>query len=288
VLQSDAKVLRLQNANGAALLVYPGFLMMMSGADIALVELRDIELTFRQIRFTEDESIPSDSAVVGHTWAKCNKDGSPDRRFRGNYQVPVAGYGGLVLKAPSGINEEYLISNPEKASRFAEAYSDYKRKLRELSARGPAAPAEQPKALEAKEPAASMTPAAPAYEWKSIPFLQTSDAASPQHAVKLMEQFMSMLRADIDGFSGHHSWADLEKFIRTLASIPGITKSFLDRSPGLARFSPKLTAAVTEVARDAVEQTRKAIERVDAATAAQADTQSALRAAREVEHALRA
>lgn len=284
VLQSDAKVLRLKNASGADLLVYPGFLMLTGSGDLALVELRDVELAYSQVRFTETDPVPSDARVVGHTWAKCNKDGSPDRRFKGNYQIPVAGYGGLVLKTASGLNEEYLASSSEKASRFAEAFSDYKRCLRELSARGPAADAQQPKTLEAMTPD---VPAAPAYVWKSMPFLQASDPASPQHAIKLMEQFLQMLKADVDGFSGKHSMAEWEAYIRTLATAPHALKVFLARSPDLAPFAGNLIASVSTMARDAVVQVRKGIEGAEPAALAEPDAQGALRAAREAELALR-
>jgi hypothetical protein len=56
-------------------------------------------------------AIPADSPVVGHTWWKANKDGSPDRRFKGNFRIPIVQYGMLTLKSPTGLNEAYLISN---------------------------------------------------------------------------------------------------------------------------------------------------------------------------------
>jgi uncharacterized protein DUF4236 len=287
VLQSDAKVLRLKNANGADLLVYPGFLMLVGSGDLALVELRDVEVAYSQVRFTESDTVPSDAEVVGQTWAKCNKDGSPDRRFKGNYQIPVAGYGGLVLKTANGLNEEYLVSNSVKAARFAEAFSDYKRCLRELSARAPAAGAPQPNPPVAKAP--EQPPAAPVYVWKSLPFLQASDPASPQHAIKLMEQFIQMLKADVEGFGkAKHSMAEWEAYIRTLASAPGVLRVFLARSPDLAPFASNLIASVSTMTRDAVAQVRKSIEGAGPAVLAESDAQGALRAAREAEQALRA
>jgi hypothetical protein len=288
VLQSDAKVLCLRNANGADLLLYPGFLMMAGRVDIALIELRDIELHFSNVKFTETDPVPSDATVVGHTWAKCNRDGSPDRRFKGNYQIPVVGYGGLVLKTTTGLNEEYLVSNPDEASRFAEAFSEYKRMLRELAARGPVTATPQQKVLEPESHATPAAPTKPAYEWKSLPFLQTSDAVSPEHAVKLFERFIPMLKADVDGFSGARTLAELERFIRTAATAPGVVQAFLTRTPGLERFAPQLTKATADMVRDTVGQALKQLEELDPSTAAQANAVSALKAAREVERALRA
>lgn len=92
----------------------------------ALIDTLDVELSFRQLRFIEEEPIPADSAVVGQTWAKVNKDGSPDRRFKGNYQIPIVGYGILAFCSASGLREEYVCSNPALAERFAEAWSRFR------------------------------------------------------------------------------------------------------------------------------------------------------------------
>lgn len=124
------------------------------------------------------------------------------------------------------------------------------------------------------------------FEWKSIPFLQKANATSPEHAITLMQQFVAMLAADLKGFSGTHTMSEWEAFIRTTGTAPAVVKNFLDRTPGMAQFTPKLVEPVAGLAREAVEQLRRALERVDAASAAEADTQSALKAAREAEQAL--
>ena len=59
----------------------------------------------------EEEPVPSDTQVVGQTCAKVKKDGSPDRRFRDNYQIPVVLYGALTFSSPSGLQEEYQFLN---------------------------------------------------------------------------------------------------------------------------------------------------------------------------------
>ena len=73
----------------------------------------------------ETDPVPSDSRVVGKTWAKANKDGSPDRRFANNHQIPIAEYGELGFTTASGLREEFLISNFERSTRFAEDWSKF-------------------------------------------------------------------------------------------------------------------------------------------------------------------
>jgi len=64
--------------------------------------------------------------LIGYTWKKANKDGSPDRRFANNYQIPILAYGGIRLTSKSGLNEEYLISNAATAQGFAQAWAAFK------------------------------------------------------------------------------------------------------------------------------------------------------------------
>jgi hypothetical protein len=67
--------------------------------------------------------VPSDAKVVGHTWFKANKDGSPDRRFANNYQIPIVAYAFLTLKSEGGLWEEFHFSNPERLVQFLKAFN---------------------------------------------------------------------------------------------------------------------------------------------------------------------
>ncbi|MGB6152978.1 MAG: DUF4236 domain-containing protein, partial [Pricia sp.] len=69
--------------------------------------------------------IPKDSKVIDRTWAKVNKNGTPDKRFKGNYQIPVVKYGEIQLSTDTGLNEEYEFSNYEFSEDFAKAFIDY-------------------------------------------------------------------------------------------------------------------------------------------------------------------
>ena len=74
-------------------------------------------------RFHEEGPVPSDAEQGGTTWAKANKDGSPDKRFRDNYSIPVMRYATLTLRSSSGLNEEYMLSNVQSASDFETAFA---------------------------------------------------------------------------------------------------------------------------------------------------------------------
>lgn len=56
-------------------------------------------------RFIEEGSVPFDAQVVDHTWRYVNKNGSPDRRFNNNRQIPICLYEELFLRSTAGIRE---------------------------------------------------------------------------------------------------------------------------------------------------------------------------------------
>jgi hypothetical protein len=106
--------------------IYPGFILYrVSKQAFALIEVRDVTLAFQRVRFIEDQPIPADAKIVGQAWAKSNKDGSPDRRFRDNYQIPVALYGSLLFTSGSGLQEEFQISAVALGERFAKAWNKF-------------------------------------------------------------------------------------------------------------------------------------------------------------------
>jgi len=85
-----------------------------------------LSASFNAQRFIEDGAVPPDSTVVDTTWQKVNRDGSPDRRFKANRQLPVALYGEVALwhlGAPDGVMPitTWQLSNPQRAEQLAHA-----------------------------------------------------------------------------------------------------------------------------------------------------------------------
>jgi len=124
LIQWEQKVPHLPNRTGGDMYIYPGFVLYRASKQaFALIDSREVTLTFRAERFIEVEPVPSDTKVVGHAWSKSNKDGSPDRRFRDNYQIPLVLYGSLTFTCPSGLHEEFQLSSPKLAERFSKAWN---------------------------------------------------------------------------------------------------------------------------------------------------------------------
>ncbi len=122
-----------QNGNGADIYFYPNFIIVYSSKEkFAIIGLSELRLKFTHVRFIETGVVPTDSKVIDKTWAKVNKNGSPDKRFSNNYEIPVVRYGNIALKTSTGLNEEYEFSNYEFSEAFGDIFLSYQQIMQKL------------------------------------------------------------------------------------------------------------------------------------------------------------
>lgn len=120
-----------QNGQATAFF-YPGFILVVSTAkgDFALIDLKELEIGYSQTQFTETEAVPSDSEMVRKVWAKSNKNGTRDRRFKDNRELPVMAYGEIAMKARGGMNESLMFSRASACREFVSAVTELQRILK--------------------------------------------------------------------------------------------------------------------------------------------------------------
>jgi len=125
-IQSDYQALYLKNANGADLYIYPAFIVMYTNeTSFAIIGINEVNFQCTHTRFTETSPVPADSKVIGQTWAKVNKNGTRDKRFKNNYQIPIVRYGHIRLTTRTGLQEEYELSNYESTEKFGQAFKEF-------------------------------------------------------------------------------------------------------------------------------------------------------------------
>lgn len=63
--------MRFENVNGDDILLYPGIAVIPrpDGA-FALIDLRELQINAQHQGFHEEDGVPSDASIAGHTWAK--------------------------------------------------------------------------------------------------------------------------------------------------------------------------------------------------------------------------
>jgi hypothetical protein len=131
IIKSKYEALHFENANGGDLYVYPLFMAIVDSAkNFGLLDLREIDFEYSSQKFLEEGIIPEDAEITGKSWAKANKDGSPDRRFKENYEIPVCLYGNINIKSKTGLKEAYSFSDASKARDFVKTLKIYQDLLR--------------------------------------------------------------------------------------------------------------------------------------------------------------
>lgn len=126
-IKSDFPAFHFQNANGGQIYIYPAFVLILDAEkNLSLIDIKELNFSFKAQRFLEEKStMPTDTKIIDQTWAKVNKNGTPDMRFVGNYQIPVVKYGEATMTSNSGLNETYHISNFEFAETFANEFLSF-------------------------------------------------------------------------------------------------------------------------------------------------------------------
>lgn len=126
IIRSSYSAFHFENKNGGDLYIYPGFIIITNDKkEFGLIDIKDLKLSFQRSQFLEEDKIPSDTKTIGKTWAKVNKNGTRDKRFSGNYEIPIVLYGNIDLKSNTGLNESYSFSNFEKTEQFYRAFTEY-------------------------------------------------------------------------------------------------------------------------------------------------------------------
>lgn len=119
----DVECLALPNENGPDIYIYPTFLLVFkSYREFGIYDLKAVKNNLHLTQYVERDGVPPDTEVIGQTWYKTNKDGSRDKRFSGNYQIPVVKYGEWSIEGSNGLQEDYMFSDFQAFVEFAKTF----------------------------------------------------------------------------------------------------------------------------------------------------------------------
>lgn len=125
-VKSDLPHLFLPNANGPDLFFYPTFLLLFKdNQEFGIFDLKEVTVGMKLSGYVEEESVPKDTEIIQHTWKKANKDGSMDKRFKGNYQIPIVKYGDMTFESEGGLEESFMFSNFDAFTEFSKTYEHH-------------------------------------------------------------------------------------------------------------------------------------------------------------------
>ena len=87
-------------AAGGGLCFLPDRMLFFGPSGVSSLDYARAKATAKSVDFRESGPAPSDATQVGSTWQYVNKNGSPDRRFVNNRQLPILRYSELSFHHP--------------------------------------------------------------------------------------------------------------------------------------------------------------------------------------------
>jgi hypothetical protein len=100
---------------------FPDRLLVFDGDRVSAVQYGDLVVEVATAECVDEQRVPRDAQVVGHTWRHVDRNGEPDRRFKDNPQLPVALYETIHFRSGTGLNELLHASRTGVGAPVAEA-----------------------------------------------------------------------------------------------------------------------------------------------------------------------
>lgn len=116
-LKANVEIIQIK-LHRETLLILPDKILIIRGSKVGAENYGNVQIQISSTNFVESGKVPKDAQIVRHTWQYVNKNGTPDRRYKNNRQLPVCLYGVVRLSSVSGINVEIQASNIQKCRDF--------------------------------------------------------------------------------------------------------------------------------------------------------------------------
>lgn len=122
---NDLKVYQL--SIGATRYIFlPDKILVVGFLQVGALRYHDISISLEYTQFVETEIAPKDATFLYNTWQYVNNNGTPDRRFNNNKQIPVYAYEKIYFKSATGLNLHLMVSSISKAETFKEKWDSIK------------------------------------------------------------------------------------------------------------------------------------------------------------------
>ena len=91
-IHTDSKVMQVK-LNDYSLVILPEHYIIRKKSEVGIIEASNVIITKETSPYAELDDVPEDTEVLYSTWIYVNKDGSKDKRYKDNKQIPICKYG---------------------------------------------------------------------------------------------------------------------------------------------------------------------------------------------------
>ncbi|RYE73535.1 MAG: DUF4236 domain-containing protein [Oxalobacteraceae bacterium] len=107
--------------SGTTLAFYPDRVLAFRAGSVGGIDYQRLDASSESTRFIEEEAVPSDATIIDRTWKFVNKNGTPDKRFKNNHELPICHYNQMNLSTPGGLDIRLLGSRANAFDDLARA-----------------------------------------------------------------------------------------------------------------------------------------------------------------------
>jgi serine/threonine protein phosphatase 1 len=122
-------------SNNQTLYILPDKILVVDGNSVGAVSVDSVEMTYSTSNFHELGSVANDATIIGHTYQYVNNNGTPDRRYKDNREIPICLYGELVVTSKEGLNMKFFCSNAKCTENFYYKFMDIKNRKKQESSK---------------------------------------------------------------------------------------------------------------------------------------------------------
>lgn len=101
----------------------PDIILVIEGSKLGAVNYSEIDFKFGVQPYAGEIGAPKETKIMKYTWLRVNKDGSPDKRFKDNCQIPIYKLGAIYMTSDSGLNINLLSSLVAPVEKLENLYS---------------------------------------------------------------------------------------------------------------------------------------------------------------------
>lgn len=109
------------------LFILPDKMLILSDViKVGAISIDSLEMKFNTTNFRESGNVANDATIVGRTYQYVNNNGTPDRRYKDNREIPICLYGELSVESKEGINMKFFCSNSSCTQAFYNKFMEIK------------------------------------------------------------------------------------------------------------------------------------------------------------------
>ena len=105
--------------------ILPDRLLIKDKKGFGVISYDDVKFEIDGIGLLDNKEPPKDADIVDYKWMYVNSDGTPDKRYKNNRQVPVVKYARIKMQSKTGLDVHILCSNVPAAEKLLELISEY-------------------------------------------------------------------------------------------------------------------------------------------------------------------